>query len=485
MPHPPVRVSSRVDLPLRSRGQVFRLPFETGNNVRSGNGIAGRNLAHSPCDRAYTLFCTRLLNSCAGNGRQSWDPMALLFAVRGDPSKYYELERGYLDTASRTASGDFAWRPDADGTMSTLLLTENAAVPLQAELDALYALLPANGPQHVEVPDAALICYAHRHPNLLEGYCHGDFECRAANGTAPQHSPLAGLRAHWDTNGRKEGLSMDCPEASMLCYAHRYSDLLGSYCHGEPDCADVIKLLQMHWVAAGYAEGRSLRCSKATLLCYARRYPDLLAAFCDGDPECSTGLGQLQQHWYTSMSGHNDGRHLGCPRPPSPPALPPSPAPPLPPVVPPSPQCPPPPPPPPPPPLSPALPPALPSPLPPPLSPPLPSPPRSPPLSSPLLRLAPALLVATPRNTTPTTTSHPGIASAAMVYPMVLAVTMALLAAGVLVNALLRPRWLTRLKFTEIPPSSSLLPPAEADEVSTADSDAASVTASDVASFVV
>ena len=85
------------------------------------------------------------------------------------------------------------------------------------------------------------------------------------------------------------------------------------------------------------------------ILCYAKRYPDLYEGYCRNGPDQCDWVA-LQRHW--DDAGFDEGRTMGCPRPPTPPDPPsPSPRPP--------PPCPPPPPDPPPPPTHPPPPPPL------------------------------------------------------------------------------------------------------------------------------
>ena len=54
--------------------------------------------AFNPCARAYKVYCSdedHVLGWCEeGAGRASWDPIAVLFAVRG-PGSIFELQPGH------------------------------------------------------------------------------------------------------------------------------------------------------------------------------------------------------------------------------------------------------------------------------------------------------------------------------------------------------------------------------------------------------
>ena len=62
---------------------VEYLPFEAGNGVHTGLKLLSAPPSN-PCRLAYVTFCTVMTHWCVpGRGRSSWDPMAVVFAVRG------------------------------------------------------------------------------------------------------------------------------------------------------------------------------------------------------------------------------------------------------------------------------------------------------------------------------------------------------------------------------------------------------------------
>eukprot|EP00966_Prymnesium_polylepis_P331226 7386793-Prymnesium_polylepis.1 len=110
------RITSKV-LELWPRSvPVTYLPFETGVDVRTGGGLARRNLQVSPCDRAYYVYRRDDWGGPRAEdeededwgGRSSWDPMALLYAVRG-ASGYYEVQEGRYSIDAD--SGHTTWTP--------------------------------------------------------------------------------------------------------------------------------------------------------------------------------------------------------------------------------------------------------------------------------------------------------------------------------------------------------------------------------------
>ena len=131
---------------------IVYMPFETGEGVRTGRGVANRNYQSWPCDVAYHTF--RQDDQMAGPewiGRSSWDPMALLYAVRGDPWGHYTLEPGHasidpvsgLTTWSRREAYAPQGQPPEGGSWESQLRLNTWPNPwLEAELDALMEELP-------------------------------------------------------------------------------------------------------------------------------------------------------------------------------------------------------------------------------------------------------------------------------------------------------------------------------------------------------
>ena len=61
---------------------VTFLEFEVGLKVNTGLALKAGASADSPCRFAYIDYCARMEEWCEDNeGRASWDPMALLYAV--------------------------------------------------------------------------------------------------------------------------------------------------------------------------------------------------------------------------------------------------------------------------------------------------------------------------------------------------------------------------------------------------------------------
>ena len=76
------------------------IAFETVLDVHCGGALVGGAPASSPLRQAFMDFCGGVGGSgglpkwCDESGRSSWDPMAVLLAVRG-PQRFYSLEPGY------------------------------------------------------------------------------------------------------------------------------------------------------------------------------------------------------------------------------------------------------------------------------------------------------------------------------------------------------------------------------------------------------
>ena len=82
---------------------VIYLGFEAGSTVRTGLSAVRRGLPSAPCDLAYGWFCDRLEGWCEAGGRNSWDPMVLLYAVRGDTVSAEGFERPAFLSGGRGA----------------------------------------------------------------------------------------------------------------------------------------------------------------------------------------------------------------------------------------------------------------------------------------------------------------------------------------------------------------------------------------------
>ena len=86
-----------------------------------------------------------------GGGRYSWDPMALLFAVRGDPGEAFITERGV--NTIHAPSGGNTWIPGQAGPRNESLLLlkvdkKSYKRTLMGELDDLYAQHPMRKSGH-------------------------------------------------------------------------------------------------------------------------------------------------------------------------------------------------------------------------------------------------------------------------------------------------------------------------------------------------
>lgn len=122
------------------------ISFQAGVDVKTGWSIRTRNLTESPCDRAYVQFCQSLDGWCdsnprGGGGRCSWDPMALLYGVRGDPHGYYTAVGGSMTVYK---DGQNTWEDgDNSETNEWMLRINETAIPsLALELDRLYWYRP-------------------------------------------------------------------------------------------------------------------------------------------------------------------------------------------------------------------------------------------------------------------------------------------------------------------------------------------------------
>jgi pyrimidine-specific ribonucleoside hydrolase len=127
--------------------------FEAGERIGSGNNVGHRLLPDSPCDRAYRMFCDAMPSWCQGFGRSSWDPMTLLYAVRGNAHDRYQLVPGKM-TVFDDGTNEWAEEQDKDkdkdsSTQFMLRLeggswweTREINSQISNELDALYWMKP-------------------------------------------------------------------------------------------------------------------------------------------------------------------------------------------------------------------------------------------------------------------------------------------------------------------------------------------------------
>eukprot|EP00966_Prymnesium_polylepis_P266789 6163020-Prymnesium_polylepis.1 len=185
---------------------VFYLGYEAGLDVHTGLGNVKRNSDHSPCDRAFSIYCNAMESWCAGGGRRSWDSMALLYAVRGDPHGYYTLEPGVYWIDSRTGRAEWqasALAADEDSVPGTqLVLLKDRAASLASELNDLYMHLPAETETAIALeqasatpppPPCQLWCVDNRNPWRHKctkfSSCAGCYQC--SDVLSPSPPPLA------------------------------------------------------------------------------------------------------------------------------------------------------------------------------------------------------------------------------------------------------------------------------------------------------
>ena len=122
--------------------------WEGGEGIRTGASLFDSSaIASSPCRAAYEVFCTtmnaRERSSFAWcteeHARSSWDPLSLVYAVRGNRDHFYVEERGY--NLVDHVTGVNSWRPAADGPQTYLI---NAVEPeiIAAHIDELLGRRP-------------------------------------------------------------------------------------------------------------------------------------------------------------------------------------------------------------------------------------------------------------------------------------------------------------------------------------------------------
>lgn len=133
------------------------VPFETGSNVNTGSILRSAAPESSPCRRAYEVFCRANEYWCSDAGnRQSWDIVAVVYAVRGTEG-VYTLARGHntvdAATALNTWTADGAtFRSDEEAISAAAAAADTRARLVRPE----YALLipPSQEPHaHMAVED--------------------------------------------------------------------------------------------------------------------------------------------------------------------------------------------------------------------------------------------------------------------------------------------------------------------------------------------
>jgi len=139
---------------------VFYLPFETGVDVETGVGLSERKWAtdealESPCRRAYRVYVGE------SRGRSSWDPMAVLFAARGNAAMRYTIQAGHQKVSP---NGWSQWlQIDNSSTANEYLLASNARTfSLASEINELLNHVPDHRPPPPPRPiECAGWCYNH------------------------------------------------------------------------------------------------------------------------------------------------------------------------------------------------------------------------------------------------------------------------------------------------------------------------------------
>ena len=120
------------------------LGFEAGVEVQTGGFLRDYPDGSSPCADGYRAFCSRMGGWCGLGGRASWDPMAVLYAVRGNSYGRYDIEPGRMMVDPR--SGRNTW--DHRGGLSrgtgqeNLLLSPRWYTNISAEIDRLLYEAP-------------------------------------------------------------------------------------------------------------------------------------------------------------------------------------------------------------------------------------------------------------------------------------------------------------------------------------------------------
>ena len=132
---------------------IVFLDYETGVHVGTGGALKKRaaenaGAGDSPCRRAYEIFCVeRTVGWCDESlNRPSWDPMAVVYAVRGRGS-FYTTQAGH--NVVDPATGANTWTPATDAaagssqTERTLVLEPEHADAVAAEISSLLEHIPS------------------------------------------------------------------------------------------------------------------------------------------------------------------------------------------------------------------------------------------------------------------------------------------------------------------------------------------------------
>ena len=134
--------------------------FEAGVDVHTGGFYIHKPPGFdSPCSQAYHLFCQEMGGWCYVDGRASWDPMAVLYAVRGNAGETYTLEVGTMEVNAQTGAND--WRvainqtqmPEQPAPQENLLYDlGDPQSHVAAEIDTLLRQQPAAWPRPPSPP---------------------------------------------------------------------------------------------------------------------------------------------------------------------------------------------------------------------------------------------------------------------------------------------------------------------------------------------
>ena len=162
---------------------TYYMPYETGVEVQTGGVLSTRRVGKGedefydhPCRRAYRDFCG------VGGSRASWDPMAVLFAARGNTAGHYFVEpgRAEIDEDGRTE-----WEPSHEPfeeTNQAILCINDDSWRVGEVIDELL-LVP---PQSVSPPPPVTPCapWCDSHVQSWEHKCSFNY-CRQCGECAP------------------------------------------------------------------------------------------------------------------------------------------------------------------------------------------------------------------------------------------------------------------------------------------------------------
>ena len=123
--------------------------WETGTPMKTGASMFQKpEIAASPCGVAYKLFCTTMRERepwlgdrwcTADHGRSSYDPLSLVYAVRGNRNDFWREEKG--SNLIDSSTGVNTWRANAAGHQSYLIAKRDLDV-IADHIDELLARRP-------------------------------------------------------------------------------------------------------------------------------------------------------------------------------------------------------------------------------------------------------------------------------------------------------------------------------------------------------